>query len=89
MTGLPTAYCAPGRKAVSALILALKDEQAADIIETRMIEGADVYLIRPQAAALHGPDMTFEPAPRSRLEALARLHHWPAAQSPMVLSAVI
>ena len=89
MTDLPTAYCAPGRREVSALILALKDEQAADIIESPAIEGADVYLIHPQSLEQYGRDMAFEPAPGSRLEALARLNHWPVPPSPMVLSAVI
>lgn len=84
---LPTAYCATGRKDASALLLVLKDEPVAGVIESALIEGPDVILVSPQAD-LSGP-VKLEPVPRSRLEAMARLRHWPVPPSPLVLTAVI
>lgn len=45
MTSLPTAYCAPGRRMISALTLMLEGEQVAEIVEHPWLAGKTEILI--------------------------------------------
>jgi len=45
---LPTAYCAPGQRVYAGIILALKGEQVADIVEHPWLDGrTDVLIVNP------------------------------------------
>jgi hypothetical protein len=62
----PVAYCAPGRRMLAALVLALRGEQVSEIREHRWLEGlTDIYVMTEPEFPLPVSVEAFRVTPRS------------------------
>jgi len=60
----PFAVCAPGRRFLAELVLALHGEQVSEVRESRFLEGMDgVYVITPPDFGKLTPPLMFTPPP--------------------------
>lgn len=56
-----TAYCAPGRRAHAAIVLALKGEDVTGIKENQVLQGSDIILVNDAAIEeAYKADWSFE-----------------------------
>jgi hypothetical protein len=81
------AYCAPGREAVTALILALRGEQVDEVTASRILAGAD-YAVVVTDTPMQLPEWPVTFTRTTDLDLLERLRftRWP--MPPVRLSSI-